>query len=247
MVIPSNIIINADDFGANSTINLAISKCFALGIINSTSMIANMKGFDDAIRMCKDNGFQDKIGLHVNLTAGKALTDLSKTKLVDEEGIFIKKKVNKKCIYLSHEVNKLVNTEIEAQLNALYVNNITPTHINSHHHVHTFPWLAPTFIKVANKFNLKIRIAQTWNENNNILVPTYRFILNWLYKRYKINFTSRFETFESYNNAVSGIKNINYLTEIMVHPDLNSESEIYDSFDGSNLEKILNSIRNLAL
>lgn len=45
MVIPFNLIINADDFGSNSTINsTAISKCFALGIINSTSIITNMWG-----------------------------------------------------------------------------------------------------------------------------------------------------------------------------------------------------------
>jgi predicted glycoside hydrolase/deacetylase ChbG (UPF0249 family) len=237
MSIPSNLIINADDFGATSTKNAAISKCFVLGIINSTSIMANMECFQDAINISKENGFQDRIGLHVNLTEGRPLTDLSGTKLVNDEGLFIKENADKKFIYLSQNEKRRVITEIDAQLNTLYMNNIKPTHINSHHHVHTLPWLAPSFLAVAKKFSIKIRIAQTWNKNDNILVPLYRRILNRMYKRNQLNFTNRFETFESYNELLSNNNKNQGMIEIMVHPDLDANNEICDSYDGSNLGK----------
>lgn len=243
MAFPSHLIINADDFGANTTKNLAIAKCFKLGIINSASVIPNLEGFTEAIQMSKENGFQNKIGIHVNLTEGKALTDLSKIKLVDTEGFFIKKRVKKKYIYLSSEGKKLIKSEIEAQLNLIYKNNIIPTHINSHHHVHTLPWLIFPFLDVAKKFNVRLRIAQTWNNNNNnMLIPIYRSLLNWIYKRNKLNFTSRFETLESYSRTDKKIKSSHILTEIMVHPDLNINKDIYDSFDGNLLEPLINAL-----
>jgi len=242
MTIPFNLIINADDFGASPAKNAAISRCFALGIINSTSMMTNMGAFREAIQLSRENQFQDKIGLHANLTEGKPFTDMSKTKLVNSEGFFMSEMSDKKFVYLSGEEKKKVRAEIEAQLNELYLNDITPTHINSHHHVHTLPWLAPVFLDVARKFNLKIRIAQTWNKNNNILVPLYRNILNAVYKRNKLNFTDRFETLDSYREAIAKTGKVQELTEIMVHPDLDPNNEICDSYDGCSLEKELSAL-----
>lgn len=234
MSIPYNLVVNADDFGLNGTKNFAISKCFELGIINSTSIVTNFSAFDAAIKLGIENGFQNKIGLHVNLTEGKPLTDFSTTKLVSEDGFFIKEKIDKKFVFLSPEEKKLVKSEIEAQLKRLLINNITPTHINSHHHVHTLPWLAPIFIIIAKKYNVKIRIAQTWNKNHNLIVPTYRRILNNIYKRNKINFTNRFETLQTYKESLSAETQSNSI-EIMVHPDMDSGNRIYDSFDGTSL------------
>jgi predicted glycoside hydrolase/deacetylase ChbG (UPF0249 family) len=236
MEIPANLIINADDFGKNSNKNSAITKCFKIGIINSTSIMTNMAGFEEAISLSKENNFQDKIGLHANLTEGRPLTDLSETKLVDADGFFFKNN-NKKFNYLSPKVKAKIKAEIIAQLNELYLKDISPTHLNSHHHVHTLPWLAPIFIQVCRQFNVKIRIAQTWNDNSNFLVPIYRNILNRIYKINRINFSERFETYLSYNKLKDQICN-NNLTEIMVHPDINSNNHIYDSYETDNLKKI---------
>ena len=47
----NKIIINADDFGLNSSVNKAIVESFNNGLINSTTLMANMPGFEEAVEM----------------------------------------------------------------------------------------------------------------------------------------------------------------------------------------------------
>ena len=42
-------IVNADDFGRNSRANQRINECFQNNKISSTTVMANMPGFDEAI------------------------------------------------------------------------------------------------------------------------------------------------------------------------------------------------------
>lgn len=112
----------------------------------------------------------------------------------------------------------------------LYKKDITPAHINSHHHIHTLPWISPIFKDIAKEFNLKVRIAQTWNENKNPLVPFYRYLLNQYYKRENINFSDYFETIQSSKTKINKIKE-SQVIEIMVHPDLNDAGKLYDCID----------------
>lgn len=243
MRIPANVIVNADDFGANNKKNFAITQCFITGLINSASIITNMDGLQEAIELSRKNGFEDKIGLHVNLAEGKPLTNLSSTRLIDKDGFFIKNLVDKKFIYLSRKEKQLIAHEIESQLNVLLSYGIKPTHINSHYHVHTLPWLAQIFIKISKKYKIKLRLAQTWNENNNFLVPLYRAILNRVYSLNKINFSDKFETCLSYKSSEERLLKKKYVIEIMVHPDLNSKDELYDSYDGTNLKITCNDLQ----
>ena len=63
-------IINADDFGKTQSINSAICECFANGYITSTTLMVNMPFADEAVKLAKENGFWEKVGLHLNLTEG---------------------------------------------------------------------------------------------------------------------------------------------------------------------------------
>ena len=68
-------IINADDFGYSAEVNEAVSECFRAGVINRATIMVNMPGAEEAARIARENGFFDRVGLHINLTEGKALTD----------------------------------------------------------------------------------------------------------------------------------------------------------------------------
>ena len=73
----SVLIINADDFGYSLTVNQAILRSFERNLINSTSLMANMAGFDDAINMVRRHAvLQGKVGIHLNLTEGYPITSL---------------------------------------------------------------------------------------------------------------------------------------------------------------------------
>jgi len=243
-MLPSNVIINADDFGLNTQKNLAITKCFQKGLINSTSVMPNMPAFKEAILLAKSNHFGSNIGLHACLTEGKPLTDLSKTSLVNKEGFFIKKNIYNPRVFLSRSIRDHIEKEINAQLEELYITKLLPTHINSHHMIHELPWLLPIFLTIANKHNIKIRVSQIWVNGNNPLKLLYRKIVNKVYKYYRISFTDSFEVLEVYKNTKLKKGNQNKLTEIMVHPDLNEKGEIVDSIDSIDLEKSILNLLN---
>ena len=46
-----DLIINADDFGKCHAVNVAIRDAFRQGLISSTTLMANMDGFDEAVDM----------------------------------------------------------------------------------------------------------------------------------------------------------------------------------------------------
>ena len=48
------VIINADDFGYSSAVNLGIIKAYKEGILTSTTLMANMPGCDEAITLAKE-------------------------------------------------------------------------------------------------------------------------------------------------------------------------------------------------
>src|SRR4051794_8028752 len=112
----AQLIINADDFGSNSDINAAIVSCFEKKLINSTTIMVNMKGFEEAVKLASVHGLKNNIGLHVCLTEGKSLTDLSGTGLTDQNGNFITGKIfSKPSILLSPSTRGKIKTEIKAQ------------------------------------------------------------------------------------------------------------------------------------
>ena len=67
------VIINADDFGYSSAVNLGIITSHKKGILTSTTLMANMSGCDEAIMLAKENPNLG-VGCHLVLTCGKPLT-----------------------------------------------------------------------------------------------------------------------------------------------------------------------------
>jgi hypothetical protein len=52
----SIVIINADDFGMNSSVNRAILSSVEQGLVTSTSIMANMPGFEEAAGLVRAHG-----------------------------------------------------------------------------------------------------------------------------------------------------------------------------------------------
>src|SRR4051812_20282926 len=180
----AQLIINADDFGGDSDINAAIVSCFKKKLINSTTIMVNKEGFEEAVRLASVHGLKNNIGLHVNLTEGKTLTDLSGTGLTDHNGNLIMggKVFSKPGMLISSSTRSKIKTEIKAQYNKLIKSGICPTHIDSHQHVHTFPLLAPIFIEFAKEHNQKLRLVAI-KKRKNIFMTVFNVLLNAHYKR----------------------------------------------------------------
>jgi len=228
------LIINADDFGINSNVNEAIVKCFQKDIINSTSLMANMDGFVEAIELAKLHGFNDRIGLHINLIEGKSLTDLSGTGFTDEKGFFIKNAIKNTKIYISSDLRRKIKNEILMQYDKLLENGIQPSHLDSHVHVHILPYLVSIFVEVAKEKNQKIRIV-TVTKRKNFFIMIYNTLLNKYFKIKKINFSDKFGNAKFFANYLSSKTNFQPIFEIMVHPAMKG-NEVVEIFENINLE-----------
>ena len=158
------IICNADDFGHSKGVNLGIIEAFKSGIVRSTTLMAGMDGFEHALELAKDNPGLN-IGVHLTLTAGKSVGGIYKT-ITDEKGNFLN---------LSELENNIENVDLleveheyEAQIQKILDAGIKVDHFDSHHHTHNLKGIINIFLKLAKKYNKKVRIY-----DKNILTGEY--------------------------------------------------------------------------
>ena len=157
----SRIIINGDDFGMNEACSRAIAQAFRIGAITDTTAMANGAFFDEAIRLAFEQGFEDRIGIHFNLTEGVPLTDAIRH-IPDfvRDGRFVKSYVN-----LPRELNgaerQAVYAELTAQGQRLQRAGITITHADSHHYIHNIEYLSGIVTQVCRDLGIgRIRLKR---------------------------------------------------------------------------------------
>jgi len=154
----NRIVINADDCGKSAEVNEAIESCIIDKIVTSTTVMANMEGFDGAIDLYKKYSKTISFGLHLNLDEGMPL---NKNELLINKGLYKKEGEEiKMCIpHLWKPANKEIYAalynEMEAQLLKLIDNGVSVSHIDSHHHIHTAPFILPIVIKLAKNYNIR--------------------------------------------------------------------------------------------
>ena len=145
-------ILNADDFARSEFHNNAILEGFKKGLLKSTSIMANMPFFKDAVyRVARPNP-ELGVGIHLNLIEGKALNQGLKT-LCDNNGNFrndfltlLLKSKNKKFL-------KESEIEFRSQIE-LVQKELCLTHIDSHVHIHAIPAIFELTAKLAKEYNI---------------------------------------------------------------------------------------------
>lgn len=153
------IIINADDFGKNNIVNLAVFNLLKDKAITSATIMANGRAIDEAIAMAKEFP-EASFGVHLNLTNFSSLTEgIKKTRFCDSKGDF-----NAKYREFARPKDRfLVFNELLSQVELLREKGLKISHFDSHHHVHTSPmtffplgWLlkATGIFKVRNTLNV---------------------------------------------------------------------------------------------
>ena len=149
------VIINADDFGKNHKVNLAIKEEIEKGNITSTTIMANADGFDEAVSISKLYP-HISYGVHLCLDEYKPLTTSDvfvKRGIVDGiSGRFVKGKILK--VKLDNELKVAIGNEWDSQIKRLVDAGLTPSHIDSHHHVHTIAGLVPVLESLMKKYGI---------------------------------------------------------------------------------------------
>jgi len=136
------VVINADDFGYSETVNAAIVRALQMGRISSATLIANAPAAAEAVGMAEAYPAAS-FGIHLNLTEFAPFTALdawASLGLLDAKGHFNGE--IRRC-RPSLPLLRAVAREWDAQIRHLLGRGLTPSHLDSHHHVHTIVWLLP--------------------------------------------------------------------------------------------------------
>lgn len=173
------LIVNADDFGLSEFTNKGIVDSIKHGIVTSTTIMTNMQAFDDAVKLGKK--FKLDIGVHVNLTSGKPLTDATSLSC---KGMLSNKNITKAML---HKINlKEAEQEMDAQVRKALNSGLKVTHLDGHKHIQAFPGITDIFIKLAKNYNIKkIRLPL-----NKVVHFRYLFSVQGM-KHFLLNFYAR--------------------------------------------------------
>ncbi|MCD7740363.1 MAG: ChbG/HpnK family deacetylase, partial [Candidatus Gastranaerophilales bacterium] len=168
------LIINADDFGYSKENNEAVKLGYESGIITSASIMANMNGFEHAVKEIFPAAQNLDLGFHFNIIEGKSLSAASL--LCDSNNNFnsnyiqmIGKSSNKKFL---NQIEQEFRTQIEKVLKYCSI-----SHIDSHVHIHSIPAIFNLIIKLAGEYGIKYIRTQKeipyiiWNKSFNGKYP----------------------------------------------------------------------------
>ena len=247
------LIINADDFGLTRSISEKIIDTFKVGNLSSTSLIVNTPGSEYAIDLAKNHP-ELGLGLHFNLTEGKALSGVSS--ITDINGYFFNKlRLNLLMIFRLLDLKDIKN-ELNMQFEYITNAGLYPSHIDSHQHIHMNPGIFKIVADFAKEKNVSIRIAfpqviKRFKGNINYkkrlkqLILEYASYKNEIYaKKISIKFNESFNSIfdyhpfripekEDYINLVK--KSLSDKHELMIH--LYQESEELKEFYGKKFDK----------
>lgn len=196
-------IINADDFGYSSGVNLGIIEAYQNGVVTSATMMTNMPGAAHAAKLSKENP-ELGVGIHLVLDCGFPVSR-NVPSLVDEDGKLLKIGQLEKLAEIAD-----IEKEYKAQIERFLEFGLTPTHIDSHHHLHGHPKIYPVVEKLAKEYRLPIRkvSADPSHSSNQSLITAECFTAEFYGSQLTVEMLIRiFENLRNFETA-----------EIMCHP-----------------------------
>jgi hypothetical protein len=147
------LIINADDLGLTPGCNDGIVSAITKGIVTETTLMINTSYTQDAVTKLKQQDI-NRIGLHLNLTFGEPIVPAAQVpSLVDAHGRFNRKIA--KAVTVMNPVE--IKRELSAQVEKFLATGLGLTHLDSHHHAHTYPEIIEIAINLAQQLGVPLR------------------------------------------------------------------------------------------
>lgn len=237
------LIINADDFGYDSDVNLAVLASFSKGLCSSTTIMPNMPGFEEACELCHENDLTERVGLHLVLCEGFPLTDRIKKqfRVCDKEGRFLNAR-RPQLFTLNSAEKDAIYEEISAQTDRCRKYGIPITHIDSHCHVHAEWGIAGILLRVARDKRLRyIRLTRHLDPNSTWIKNLYRRFLNLRIMLKGAAATEYFGTVEDFVRLKQITKHNSSISsfEVMIHPVFNEDRILIDKISKEKLEQYI--------
>ncbi|GAW28035.1 MULTISPECIES: carbohydrate deacetylase [unclassified Carboxydocella] len=149
------LIVNGDDFGLSPGINEGVRRCHREGILTSTTILVNQPWAREAVDLSRECPALE-MGVHLNLTVGKALTDGRQF----EPYPVLYERLQRASAEEIARFQEWAEAEWLAQIQTARSWGLELSHLDSHHHVHGWPWLRPVALHLARLFDLPLRAPQ---------------------------------------------------------------------------------------
>jgi predicted glycoside hydrolase/deacetylase ChbG (UPF0249 family) len=225
------LIVTADDLGLDESVNAAVVRAFDLGLVTHSSLLVNLDGFREACHVIAARGWQDRVGLHLNLTEGPPLTDGIRKTALCADGRFVPIDRFRYYRFISVETRSAVAAEVAAQIAAARDAGIPLTHLDSHNDVHTAPSIARVVAEVARVHGIpRVRLARNCGPGQGMI--------RWLHHR---RFNRMLETLDlNHLQYFGSIDDLLWLrehrpgarsapAEVMTHPRLTAGYVLVDA------------------
>jgi hopanoid biosynthesis associated protein HpnK len=147
------LIVNADDFGFTAGVNRAIVEAHTRGVVTSSTLMANGRAFDGAVRLAKTAPTLS-VGCHIVLIDGAPVCDaklLPSIASADPSSPCFRDGL--KSFAARALAGRMNASEIEAeaiaQIHKLQSAGIRVSHVDTHKHTHLFPSVLRPLLRAA--------------------------------------------------------------------------------------------------
>jgi hopanoid biosynthesis associated protein HpnK len=150
------LIVNADDFGLSQSVNKAVNRAHREGILTSASLMVNEAGFDEAVKLAKENP-RLGVGLHLTLLHGHSTLPFEKIPgLVNSHREFSNSPVGVGMKYFFHRgLHEQLRAEIRAQFEKFHSTGLFLDHVNGHLHLHLHPAIFKILMEDAETLGIR--------------------------------------------------------------------------------------------
>jgi chitin disaccharide deacetylase len=150
------LIVNADDFGLSHSVNEAVIRAHREGILTSASLMVNEPGFDEAVKLAKENP-RLGVGLHLSLLHGHSTLPPEKIPgLVNARREFSNSPVGAGMKYFFDDsLREPLQAEIRAQFERFRSTGLPLDHVNGHLHLHLHPVIFKILMDEAETFGIR--------------------------------------------------------------------------------------------
>jgi predicted glycoside hydrolase/deacetylase ChbG (UPF0249 family) len=141
------LIVNADDLGMSRGTTDGILQAHQKGIVTSASLMVNQPASEYAIDQLKSVP-RLRVGVHINLCRGRPLLAANEVPtLVTKEGRFYPYHEMRQRFWCWAVSPREVEAECRAQIRWMKERLLTPTHADSHDHLHLIPLAVRPFCR----------------------------------------------------------------------------------------------------
>ena len=154
--IPRRLVVNADDFGLSHSVNEAVIRAHCEGILTTASLMVNERGFEEAVKLAKENP-RLGVGLHLTLLMGHSALPPEKIPgLVNPRGEFSGNPVATGFRYFfQRDLREPLRAEIHAQFEKFHATGLPLDHVNGHLHLHLHPVVFAILMEDAEKLGIR--------------------------------------------------------------------------------------------